>query len=341
MVVFVACAPVAGTCACGWCTARGASVGMSSSSPKAPGTTASILSVGRVWRPCRSSPAPRARLCVVSEQDHRDSRGLVRRAAKRRPVQYKCEIDARVVELSGAYNVRDLGGVGIGVDGQTRRGLIFRGDSLDSLTPADEVNLFHDCKIGVLIDLRTPEESGGDGLADQRRYQAASVYSCPVVPEGHIGREPFPAGDPRGVAQLYLGYVENRRDVFSQIIEILAEAVGNGTPSLFHCAAGRDRTGVVAAVLFLVLGARWSDIVSDYVCSNRRGSEVAQRLAQNPLYKIDRPAIAGERDRVNGKAMLEFLRLFNAKNGGIDRWAAESGISAKIMDRLRASMVER
>ena len=117
----------------------------------------------------------------------------------------------REVILEGAFNIRDLGGLPVGRRQRTTSGLVYRADSLDSLTDGDWSILFDDLGIGkIILDLRTPEEAGGDGLSDARLYPTLRVFSFPVIPDGRIGVEPFPVGDAEAVAKLYLEYVVDR-----------------------------------------------------------------------------------------------------------------------------------
>ena len=110
------------------------------------------------------------------------------------------------VELQGAYNVRDLGGLRTRDGRQTQHGLIYRGDSLDSITPADASVLFAKLGIGAIIDLRTKAETELSGL----------VFPVPrhrfsVLAEGRLGQEPFPSDDPVELAKVYLNNIEGGR----------------------------------------------------------------------------------------------------------------------------------
>ncbi len=95
------------------------------------------------------------------------------------------------VELQGAYNVRDLGGLRTRDGRRTKHGVIYRGDSLDGITPADARTLFDKLSIGAIVDLRTKAETelGGQSLPVPR-------YRYSVLPEGRLGLEPFPSDDP-------------------------------------------------------------------------------------------------------------------------------------------------
>jgi protein-tyrosine phosphatase len=245
---------------------------------------------------------------------------------------------SRSVRLEAAYNVRDLGGLPVRGGATTTRRLVYRADSLDQVSAADEKLLFGKLGIGTVIDLRTPEEAGGDGLADARHFPAVRAQLCPVIPSGRIGVEPFPTGDPEAIAELYLGYLTDSRHVVAQALSLVAESVDGGTPVLFHCAAGRDRTGVVAAVLLLLLGVSRAAIENDYVASNRHADEVSHRLASNPLYKRDTAAV-NQTNYVVRTTMSRFLDLVAAEYPEPAKWAIGAGMTQAELDALRRVLV--
>lgn len=246
---------------------------------------------------------------------------------------------AREVQLTGAFNVRDLGGIPAAGDRIIVPGLVYRSDSLDSLTDGDKVRLFGELRIGAVLDLRTPEEAGGDGRSDARLLPGLTVQSFPVIPDGRIGVEPFPAGDAEAVAKIYLEYVVDRAEIVGGAVNAVAASVCGGVPALFHCAAGRDRTGVVAAVLLSLLGVDDDGIVADYVESNRRAEQVSQRLTLNPLYRNDDADPVRGSHLVDPVAMRRFLELYRTEFEGPDRWARYAGIRPETLAAMRGTLL--
>jgi len=221
--------------------------------------------------------------------------------------------------------VRDLGGLPVGDGAITRRGLIYRGDSLDSITSSDKA---------ILFDRRTPEEAGGNGLADARQYSSQRVYTIPIVPAGRIGQEPFPVGDPDAVADFYFRYVDERGPYVAVAISRIAESAEAQVPVLFHCAAGRDRTGVVAAVLLSLFGVEDSAIVADYLCSNLRAEQVTKRLQANALYR-ENPTRSVGADLADGRSMVAFLAALRTRFGNAREWIRQMpGTSDRAIDNL-------
>ncbi|WP_436524227.1 tyrosine-protein phosphatase [Actinoplanes sp. HUAS TT8] len=245
----------------------------------------------------------------------------------------------RDVTLTGAFNVRDLGGIPAGPDSVTKRGIIYRADSLDFLTTEDRRILFGKLEVGLIIDLRTPEEAGGDGLSDSRLFPAVRTALHPVIPSGRIGAEPFPVGNPKAVASLYLSYLTERAPIISGAIEAIISSVGDDIPVLFHCAAGRDRTGIIAAALLALAGVDEDLIVDDYLASNLRATEVSHRLKQNPLYRADETRLDNDTSLVDGATMRELLANVRDAYGSFREWALWAGLDEKQLDDLAQSFV--
>jgi len=153
------------------------------------------------------------------------------------------------VELQDAYNVRDLGGLRTKDGRRTKHGVIYRGDSLDSITPADASVLFDKLGIGTIVDLRTRAETELSGLVfPVQRYRFS------VLVEGRLGHEPFPSDDPVELAKVYLSNLQGGRAAVKGTFDVIGSNLRAGVATLFHCAAGRDRTGIMAALLLGLVG---------------------------------------------------------------------------------------
>lgn len=237
------------------------------------------------------------------------------------------------VELQGAYNVRDLGGLRTRDGLRTRHGLIYRGDSLDSITPADARILFDKLGIGAIVDLRTKAETELSGL-----LFAVPRYRYSVLVEGRLGQEPFPSDDPAELAKVYLHNLETGRSAVKGTFEIVAADLSKGVATLFHCAAGRDRTGIVAALLLSLADVTDGQIAQDYVQSNRNARRVTKKLAENPLYAnhdTHRPEVI----LLHEQTILGFLRLLRAQHGGPRQFCLECGLSEETLSVIQDRFV--
>jgi protein-tyrosine phosphatase len=237
------------------------------------------------------------------------------------------------VELQGAYNVRDLGGLRAGDSRQTRFGLVYRGDSLDDITQADAEVLFDKLGIGAIVDLRTKAETElVHPELPVRRYRFS------VLGEGKLGTEPFPSDDPVELAKVYLSNITNGRHSVRETLDVIAPNLETGVATLFHCAAGRDRTGIMAALLLGVVGVADDQIADDYVQSNRNARRVTRKLAENPLYKNhdrSRPEVI----LLHERTITEFMRLLREQFGGPEQFCLDSSVPQETIDVIKAKFV--
>ena len=175
----------------------------------------------------------------------------------------------RRIPLAGTANTRDLGGYPI-PGGYTAWGRTFRSDAPVDLTKGD-VELLRKLGITTHIDLRTKDEL-------QRRPSALALL--PGFDYHHVDlcadMQMMP-GSEEGVAVSYLEMTRQIRPM-AEIFHIIAEAKGG---LLFHCAAGKDRTGVVAAILLMLAGAGRAELLADYLLTAAYLREPLQKLIES------------------------------------------------------------
>ena len=178
----------------------------------------------------------------------------------------------RVVNPEGALNFRDLGGYAAYDGRQVAWRTLFRGDSLDRLTEKG-VETFLKLGIRTVVNLRSESTEAEDvpGVVSAVRM----VY-LPWDMKGAI----------EDVPQTYRNFLRDNLNVFREVFLLLAET---GTlPLLFHCAAGKDRTGILAAVILKSLGVGEEIICADYVLTERL----------NPEWRVSRDNIEAALDEV-------------------------------------------
>jgi protein-tyrosine phosphatase len=166
----------------------------------------------------------------------------------------------RSLVFQSIVNFRDLGGLPAADGAWVRRGLLFRSATLHMATPDDALQLR---RLGVrnVIDLRTE--------AERVRWPAQGAWSPEHVLHAPLLRETWDRTslladvDPvKFLAERYLDMINGSGDVIATVLEFLADA--NTGPTVFHCAAGKDRTGVIAAVILGLLGVNHDVIADDY-----------------------------------------------------------------------------
>ncbi|MDV2474651.1 tyrosine-protein phosphatase [Rhodococcus zopfii] len=179
------------------------------------------------------------------------------------------------ITLTTPVNLRDLGGIPIS-GGILRSGLAIRSDDLSTVTPETAHDLVSRGLVSV-IDLRTNGEvalTGRGPLADH----AVAYHHLPLMSDIRAGRtaeKPFPTSRAE-FGEMYATMMESAAPQLASALAIIAVAPG---ATAFHCAAGADRTGVLAAALLLTLGAADDDIVADYRVTGTNMDAIARRLA--------------------------------------------------------------
>ena len=166
----------------------------------------------------------------------------------------------RKLDIDGTYNVRDLGGYKTLDNRVTRWGLLFRADKLTRVTE-DGHNELQKRGIQTIIDLRyTPEVENEPNVyckSREIRYLRLPLYEL-------SGESALPRV-PDDLADLYQMILDYRQQRIAEIIGVLM--VENNQPAIFHCTAGKDRTGIIAALLLGAAGVSDADIVNDYALS--------------------------------------------------------------------------
>jgi protein-tyrosine phosphatase len=242
----------------------------------------------------------------------------------------------RLVPLSGAYNFRDLGGYPAGIGAVTRRGRLFRSDGLHRLTDAD-LEILRAIGLATIIDLRTPgevEHTGRGVLGDE----AIGYHHLAVVQRGGgeaVGA-PAPAGD--DLAERYLWYLDIGRRALVEALGLVADPANH--PLVFHCTAGKDRTGVLAALVLDILGVDREVIVADYVITADRLELIVDRIRTDPTYSAGMSKIPASRFTVEAGTMERFLDELHARYGGARSWAEGAGVSPADLDRMPRVLLE-
>lgn len=260
------------------------------------------------------------------------------------------------IDLDNAVNVRDLGELPTAGGGRTRGGRLIRADNLQSLSPADVHHLVDDLGLSTVVDLRGTAERRSEGPGPLAAVPAVTHVHHSVFPESAgmtdvaadalvIEREQGRAAAQQRarrrcpddlVTAFYLGYLDDRPDSVTGALRSIATAPG---AALVHCAAGKDRTGVVCALALTAVGVERDVVVADYTASGTRIDAILDRLRASPTYAddIDRKPAAEHAPRA--ETMVRFLDTVEAEFGGVPAWLADHGFTTGDLRRLRAKLL--
>ena len=245
--------------------------------------------------------------------------------------------------LDGARNLRDLGGYRTRDGRLVRRGVLYRSDRLTELTDAD-LDRLAGLGIRTVIDLRYDAE-----VVEHPSRLWSTVERHEHVPmAGALAKERSFLdrvfdGELDGItdddiAQSYLDMLDQHSADFAQVIRIIT----GGCPALFHCTAGKDRTGLVSMFVLSVLGAGDDVILDDFELSNRHRAE--PRIAElRPVFaargldvEAFRPALSAPRP-----ALAAAMRWLDQEVGGPERYLLDiAGLDEGDLAALRRLLLE-
>ncbi|MBS0523899.1 MAG: tyrosine-protein phosphatase [Proteobacteria bacterium] len=242
-----------------------------------------------------------------------------------------------VVPLEGGSNFRDFGGHRTADGGTVRRGLVFRSAHLGGLTDADRAALGK-LAVRTIVDLRGVNEAAEtphliDGLA-------CKVVGAHIEPQ--LG-EQLRAGVENGtltpfvVMELltdhYRDYPRRCAPGFRTLFTTLSD--GTHRPLVFHCTAGKDRTGFASALLLSLLGVHWDDVMEDYLRTNELWTG---HVGRYPELDLDTRAAIVEARRPYLEAAFAVVR---DDYGSAEAFAEKAlGLDAAVRERLKAELLE-
>lgn len=245
-------------------------------------------------------------------------------------------VGARTLLWDGCVNVRDLGGVSTEDGATTRLGVVIRSDNIRGLSD-DGWRSLERHGVKRIVDLRWPEEVAQDPPRD---LAVEVVHVSVIGPSLAESRDYLRTLDAHvdsvdDVADhyswSYVEFLERNRDRFGLALAAVADADG---PVVIHCMGGKDRTGLVAALLLRLAGVSLDEIGRDYSLS---GPNLAATLGP---WLADAP---NQRERARrkklsatpGSAMVRVLGQIEDRYGSVAGYLEAAGLRSDQVDRLR------
>jgi protein tyrosine/serine phosphatase len=277
----------------------------------------------------------------------------------------------RWIVLDGAANVRDLGGLPTKDGVFTRFGRVLRADNLQGLTEDDVTRLVGDLKLRNVVDLRSDAEVRLEGPGPLTRVQEVILHHLSLFAEGGTytdveadtadtpdadagsgtarGRDVIDAErvlpwqgerDAEEIAELrvtgfYYAYLRDRPDSVLAALRVLARDDG---AAIVHCAAGKDRTGVVSALALEVAGVTREAIIADYVATGDRLEQILARLRSSDTYRADLDSKPAESHLPRAEYMAQFLGALDDRFGGPTAWLTSHGWTEADTEALRTRL---
>lgn len=238
---------------------------------------------------------------------------------------------SRVLPLSGVHNFRDYGGYAVSGGGRVKQGLLWRsaqheGASDDDLQQIDALGL------ETVVDLRGDDERATHPCRRSSAFRAKVLFAGGTT----AGLAPHLAAASGGIdaatararlTETYRGMPWRPALVGTMQLYFTALA-DSDTPSLIHCVAGKDRTGLSVAVLHILLGVHADDMMQDYLLTNQAGN-IDARIAQGGAHLRQRYAgsISDDAIRtlmgVDANYLNTALAEIRTKHGSVERYAED------------------
>jgi protein-tyrosine phosphatase len=266
---------------------------------------------------------------------------------------------ALTLGLVNAANARDLGGYATADGRRVRRGLVYRANALNRLTDAD-VELVRGLGLACLVDFRHQTEIELVGANRLPTPPPGRVIGMPLFDPDHDvvtkisaalrGRSPGgapmvetisePGAAADGMTRLYRWFASApaARQVFADALKLIATP--GALPLLFHCTAGKDRTGWLAALLLSALGVERSTVVEDYLRTNELNAKSTAYLLKTFGDRVPDPAVLlplfeARREYLDA-ALAEVDRY-----GGIEPYLTEAlGLDDAVVAALRDTLLD-
>jgi protein-tyrosine phosphatase len=224
-----------------------------------------------------------------------------------------------------------------------------RSDNLQDLSPADVTRLVEEIGVTTVIDLRSAGEVESEGPGPLTARTSVEHLHLSLIPEAGamtdvakdalaMNRERAIQRDPEDVAgAFYIGYLEDRPDSVVNALRAIADAPGT---ALVHCAAGKDRTGVVIALALVAVGVPRDVAIADYVATGERIEQILDRLRSSPTYARDVDNIPAHEHDPRPEIMSRFLTWLDDGYGGPLGWLTAHGFTQADLDRLKAKLLD-
>jgi hypothetical protein len=245
----------------------------------------------------------------------------------------------RWLELEGLDNVRDVGGLPLDGGGTTRFGELLRSANLQHVTPDDVAHLVEVFGLRTVIDLRTAREIDRHGPTAVAAAGVETVALSFIPEDGSALPETGDDTDP--LLRSYLGYLVDRTENVVTAVRLLGAP--DAGPTLVHCAAGKDRTGVLVALVLDAVGVEREAVIADYALSARQVEAMFRRWTTAD--GVEMPAdLAPHLPRP--EVIATVLRRLDEEHGrdgrdGAAGWLRANGLDDASLERLRERLTGR
>ncbi len=239
-------------------------------------------------------------------------------------------MENRFIDFEAISNFRDLGGYPAGNGQEISWRRLFRSAELYHMTSRDLTRLKEELGIAAVMSLQDPKAQGQGQEASLLNSVGIKYYRVPFPHD--IKNEPYQNFSHMG--EVYL-YRINQKKYSQQIIEaldIIAEPENH--PLVFHCSAGKDRSGILAALVLSLLGVPEKFIIEDYMLSAPYMNKIIQRLKTDPDVTEDVENLPNYTWEATAESMAWFLSAIEREYGSARDYVLAQGADVSLIQRL-------
>jgi len=247
----------------------------------------------------------------------------------------------QLIDTRETFNFRDFGGYTLSTGDKVRSGVLFRSGSLDRIADAEAHSLQENLSIQTIIDLRHPDEFNDNcsrgSLVDlvPNRY-SLSVIDATQTLHHHVEALNIAYGMGEK-SHRYFALLENGERIWREVIQILLEPYSY--PILAHCTAGKDRTGITAALILDLVGVAQDTISEDYAMSSASVDQLFNYLVASGRRPEGTSETAKSKMITKPKYMDDFLKLVYQKYGNAEGYIRHLGFNTFEIARIRDFLI--
>ncbi len=241
----------------------------------------------------------------------------------------------RHLQWDGCYNARDLGGYRTVDGGETRWGAVVRADNLSRLSEEGRAALV-EYGAGAIIDLRCPWELNLDPpvfTAEPPAEGEISYLNLPMIDESDVDATTvFERATSK--EEMYTLMLDVYQAPVAAILNAIAEAP-EMSPVLIHCHSGKDRTGLISALLLSVAGVPAEAIAGDYALTDTCLQPLHDRLIDENGGSVEERAAMAYELSSPPEVMQAVFQHLEQRYGGTEGYVLQAGLRPENLDRLR------
>lgn len=237
-------------------------------------------------------------------------------------------------DVSKLANFRDLGGLELS-SGLLADKTLFRSDDLSTINP-DEAQRVAETGVKLIIDLRSKAEAETSGRGELANYPI-EYLNLPLLDFSKQGQNISDRVRRENFSNQMLGnwYAKVMQDVAPMLVEGITAVAETSGSVVFHCAIGKDRTGIFAASILTLMGVSQHQVVEDFTKTEQNLPQILARLSRSqPFWTPELISQSGALVRAEPEAMNTMFDSLAAENTSVQEILGSAGVTGNLIQKL-------